>query len=123
MASRAEQAAARELVLELARRDLCVFATRVPVPGSPLTEIDDAARIPIIETQQAAHHRLILTEMQRCMGTRHGRLMVMAPPGSAKSTYASVVAPAAVKSERRVRWVMADRPSTGMVTVRECRGI
>jgi hypothetical protein len=27
------------------------------------------------------------------MATPHGRLMVMAPPGSAKSTYATVVAP------------------------------
>jgi hypothetical protein len=31
--------------------------------------------------------------MQHCMTTPHGRLMIMAPPGSAKSTYATVVAP------------------------------
>lgn len=89
----AGQAAAREVVLELARRDLGMFAARVPVPGSPATEADDSARIPLIETHQAAHHKLILREMQRCMDTPHGRLMIMAPPGSAKSTYASVVAP------------------------------
>jgi hypothetical protein len=87
------QALGRELVLELARRDLCAFAARVPVPGSPIEEAASDARIPLVETQQAAHHRLILSEMQRCMATRHGRLMIMAPPGSAKSTYASVVAP------------------------------
>ena len=75
------------------RRDLVHFASRVPVPGSPLTEGNDDAPIPLIETKQAAHHKLILSAMQRCMETSHGRLMILAPPGSAKSTYASVVAP------------------------------
>lgn len=88
-----EQAIAGELVMELARRDLAMFAARVPVPGSPMVEASDDAPIPLIESQQAEHHKLILAEMQRCMGTRHGRLMIMAPPGSAKSTYATVVAP------------------------------
>lgn len=88
-----EQAAAVLLERRAARRDLATFAARVPVPGSPLDEADEAARIPLIETQQATHHSLILREMQTCMETRHGRLMIMAPPGSAKSTYASVVAP------------------------------
>lgn len=83
----------RELSLELARRDLVEYARRVPVPGSPMSDADDGARIPLIESQQADHHRLILAEMQNCMQTRHGRLMIMAPPGSAKSTYATVVAP------------------------------
>lgn len=84
---------ARELSLELARRDLPEFARRVPVPGSPAIDASEDARIPLIETQQAEHHKLILREMQQCMETPHGRLMIMAPPGSAKSTYASVVAP------------------------------
>lgn len=88
-----EQAAATLLMRREARRDLVTFAARVPVPGSPIDEADDNARIPLIETQQAEHHKLVLREMQRCMTTRHGRLMVLAPPGSAKSTYASVVSP------------------------------
>jgi len=100
-----KQGLARELSLELARRDLSEFARRVPVPGSPISDAEDGARIPLIETQQAEHHKLILREMQRCMETPHGRLMIMAPPGSAKSTYASVVAPSwylGSKPERRV---------------------
>jgi predicted phage terminase large subunit-like protein len=88
-----EQAAGILLERRTARRDLAVFASRVPVPGSPMTEADDNAPIPLIESSQAAHHQLILAEMQRCMTTPHGRLMIMAPPGSAKSTYATVVAP------------------------------
>ena len=100
-----QQAAEVLLARRQARRDLEAFAARVPVPGSPLTEADEDARIPLIESGQAAHHRIILQEMQRCMSTPHGRLMVMAPPGSAKSTYATVVAPSwylGTQPERRV---------------------
>jgi predicted phage terminase large subunit-like protein len=100
-----EKDLARELTRELARRDLVEYARRVPVPGSPMQDADEGSRIPLIESEQAEHHRLILREMQRCMQTRHGRLMIMAPPGSAKSTYATVVAPSwylGTQSDRRV---------------------
>lgn len=100
-----EQAAGILLERRAARRDLATFAARVPVPGSPLAEADEAAPIPLIESHQAEHHRLILREMQRCMTTPHGRLMIMAPPGSAKSTYATVVGPSwylGTHPERRV---------------------
>ena len=90
---RPDQAASILLDRRKCRVDLELFASRVPVPGSPLIDADENARIPLIETQQAQHHKLILREMQRCMSTPHGRLMICAPPGSAKSTYASVVAP------------------------------
>lgn len=93
MSITAQQAAEVLLYRRQARKDLPMFAARVPVPGSPTLDADEGARIPLIESQQAEHHRLILREMQRCMETPHGRLMVMAPPGSAKSTYATVVAP------------------------------
>lgn len=85
-----EQAAAVLLDRGECRRDLVKFASRIPVPGSPVSE---GGKIPLIETQQAVHHKLILRAMQECMETPHGRLMILAPPGSAKSTYASVVAP------------------------------
>ncbi len=49
---------------------------------------------------------MILREMQRCMATPHGRLMIMAPPGSAKSTYASVVAPS---------WYLGTQPSRRII--------
>lgn len=88
-----EQAAGVLLERRKARRDLEAYAARVPVPGSPIDDAEEGAAIPLIESQQAVHHKLILREMQHCMQTPHGRLMIMAPPGSAKSTYASVVAP------------------------------
>jgi predicted phage terminase large subunit-like protein len=102
---RPDQAASILLDRRNCRRDLESFASRVPVPGSPLLDADEDARIPLIETEQAKHHKLILREMQRCMETPHGRLIICAPPGSAKSTYASVVAPTwylGTKSDRRI---------------------
>lgn len=100
-----EQAAGVLLERRRARRDIEAFAARVPVPGSPIDDAEEGAPIPLIESRQAEHHKLILREMQRCMDTPHGRLMIMAPPGSAKSTYATVVAPSwylGRQSNRRV---------------------
>jgi predicted phage terminase large subunit-like protein len=42
----------------------------------------------------ALHHRVLLEKVQRCMETRYGRLMIFMPPGSAKSTYTTVVSAA-----------------------------
>lgn len=88
-----QQAASVVMLRRRARDDLVTYASRVPVPGSPIEDADERAPIPLIESRQADHHRLMLREMQRCMTTPHGRLMIFAPPGSAKSTYATVVAP------------------------------
>lgn len=99
------QAAGLVLARRDARRDLVTFASRVPVPGSPLLDVGDDAPVPLIESEQAPHHKLILAAMQRCMQAHHGRLMIMSPPGSAKSTYATVVAPSwylGTSNDRRV---------------------
>jgi predicted phage terminase large subunit-like protein len=42
----------------------------------------------------AAHHDLLLGRLSELAAGRHDRLMVTMPPGSAKSTYASVIFPA-----------------------------
>src|SRR5271154_699919 len=42
----------------------------------------------------AAHHRLLLTELGRLADDETDRLLVAMPPGSAKSTYCSVLLPA-----------------------------
>ena len=42
----------------------------------------------------ARHHRLILSALQRISGGTSDRLMLLMPPGSAKSTYTSVLFPA-----------------------------
>jgi hypothetical protein len=46
-----------------------------------------------IESSVAHHHRVLLDAIQKCIETPYGRLMIFMPPGSAKTTYTSVVAP------------------------------
>lgn len=88
----------REAAYELLRRrkareDLVDYAKYIDVPGAPLTEDEDAEEFAPVETQIAAHHEIILRATQRCIERYSGRTMLFLPPGSAKSTYATVVAP------------------------------
>lgn len=92
--------AARELVKRRrARASLTGFAQAIDIPGVPLSEDEsdpNAWLFQPVETGLAAHHRLILEAIERTAARRHGRLMIAMPPGSSKSTYASVVAPVAL---------------------------
>jgi hypothetical protein len=58
-----------------------------------------ASLTPFIDSVQpgyafAAHHRLIIDELEALERAETERLMLFLPPGSAKSTYASVLFPA-----------------------------
>ena len=55
-----------------------------------------------IESRIALHHYRMMLEIQKCIETARGRLMIFAPPGSAKSTYASVVG---------VSWALGRKPN------------
>ena len=106
------------------------FSQAIEIPGIPLIEAPDAEdprtgrlidpieRAPAaytpIESRIAPHHRLIMEAIQRCIETPRGRLMIFAPPGSAKSTYASVVAPA---------WIMGLKPNTQIILASYGTGI
>ena len=63
------------------------------MPGRPVGEDEDGEFFAPVESTLAAHHILLLNALERISHTRYGRLMVFMPPGSAKSTYASVVFP------------------------------
>lgn len=94
------QAAAQELLRrQAARNDLIAFAKQVDIPGKPINGAED--QFGVIESPVAAHHELLLRTLQRISETPGGRAMVFMPPGSAKSTYTSVVFPA---------WLMGKRP-------------
>ena len=54
----------------------------------------------------AKHHRLILSELDRLWNTPGGRLAIFMPPGSAKSTYSSMLFPA---------WALAQRDGTNII--------
>lgn len=92
-----------------ARRDIKAYARMMEIPGVPQVETGGVWR-----TQLAAHHDLILTHAQAACERDNGRLMVMAPPGSAKSSYISVVLPTwlmgRTKGTRLVLTGYSDRP-------------
>lgn len=69
----------------IARTSLERFALAVDIPGAPVTEDPEETMFRPIESSVAAHHLLICREIQRCMETPSGRLMILAPPGSAKA--------------------------------------
>lgn len=89
-----QQAAIELLRRRKARNSICEFSLAIDVPGKPVSDDDDEWLFHPIETRIAAHHNLIMQKVQDCAEKDRGRLMLFLPPGSAKSTYASVVAPA-----------------------------
>lgn len=60
----------------------------------------------------AAHHRLLLADLQHVADTPGDRLMVFMPPGSAKSTYASVVFPSWLLARPRLNVIGASHTSS-----------
>jgi hypothetical protein len=116
-----EFAAAEMLRRQRARNSLVEYSQSIEIPGVPQVEVsdveDDHGKLvnrfedrPIvylpIESRVALHHLLLMQAIQRCIETPRGRLMVFMPPGSAKSTYASVVAPS---------WAMGRKPNTQII--------
>lgn len=111
------KAAAELTRRQRSRASLVDFSQAIDVPGVPIADVPDVeegrhiieTERPVyktIESRVALHHLLIMQAIQRCIETPRGRLMIFAPPGSAKSTYASVVAPA---------WAMGRRPNTQII--------
>jgi predicted phage terminase large subunit-like protein len=106
-----QQQAAQELLRRRrARKSLIDYAKYIEVPGAPLTEENendaDGAFRPV-ETVIAPHHEIILNATQRCIQRPSGRTMLFLPPGSAKSTYATVVAPT---------WALGTTPGFKVIT-------
>jgi predicted phage terminase large subunit-like protein len=100
--------AARELLRRARARDsLHSFALSVDIPLSPnrAMMLDEDLLGPAASLM-AGHHALIIDTVQRALTTRNGRAIIMAPPGSAKSSYTSVVAPP---------WMMARSPGYQMI--------
>lgn len=70
------------------------FTKYIDVPGKPVVGEDSNEWVyESIETGVAVHHLFILGIMQKVITGRLPRAMFFLPPGSAKSTYCSVVAP------------------------------
>lgn len=92
---------------ELARRNLSDFACMVDIPTVPLTEEDDEDQFSVMKLGSLAeHHALLLDRLQKLGTPQVPNLMVLMPPGSAKSTYVDVV---------YVPWFMACNPRKNVI--------
>jgi hypothetical protein len=77
---------------ELARRNLTDFACMVDIPTVPLTDADDEDCFSTLKLSSlASHHELLCGKLQGIESGSVSNLMVLMPPGSAKSTYVDVV--------------------------------
>ena len=76
-----------------ARNNLLDYTKAIDVPGKPATDDPDEWVFLPVETGLADHHLLMLSVVQRVILGQLPRAMLFLPPGSAKSTYGSVVSP------------------------------
>ncbi len=92
---------------ELARRHLADFACSVDIPTVPISDDEEESRFTALrQPKLAAHHKLLLDKLQGIEDGSVPNLMVLMPPGSAKSTYADVVF---------VPWFMARKPRRNVI--------
>lgn len=108
-----DEAAKRLIRRKRMRESLIGFAQNIDIPGAPPKDdesLEDFEQAMIsggnIQTGLASHHILLMQKLQETMDKPYGRLMVFMPPGGAKSTYCSVVAPA---------WEMGRKPGTRII--------
>lgn len=103
-----QQAASELLRRRKARASLVDYARYIEVPGAPVSDDEDTEAFAPVETVLARHHEIILEATQRCIERHSGRTMLFLPPGSAKSTYATVVSPT---------WAMGRTPGFKVIGV------
>lgn len=81
-------------LIDRASRSLRDYVRYVPIPGVPVNEGDpDCEEFYPDQVVPARHHELILATLDRVVLGEIRRVMIFMPPGSAKSTYGSVVFP------------------------------
>lgn len=107
MISLESQLAARELLRRRrGRASLVGYANAIEIPGKPADDDPDGWLFKPVELGLAAHHLLVMQVIERAVSARYGRFMIFMPPGSAKSTFASVVAPT---------YLMGRKPGTKII--------
>jgi hypothetical protein len=91
-----------------ARESLHDYCGLIEIPGAPVEDDDDQDVLTVkpIERPQAAHHILLNDKLEAVERGEIKRLMVFMPPGSAKSTYASVVFPSWFMGRKKRRNVI-----------------
>lgn len=102
-----ESAALEMIRRKRAQTSLHSFALNIDIPGAPFDAMKpDEDLLGPASDLMPLHHSMICTRIQKTMDTPFGRQMIFAPPGSAKSSYASVIAPT---------WEMGRRPKSRII--------
>jgi predicted phage terminase large subunit-like protein len=109
-----QEAAAELLRRRFGRNSLAEFAQAIDVPGKPVSEDPDEWLFGPVESIAARHHILLMDTLDKVLTREIPNLMVFMPPGSAKSTYASVVFPA---------YAMGKQPLTRVILASYASGI
>ena len=100
------------IALDFARRKRCrdslhSYALNIQIPTSPHDPmLPEETICGPAASLMALHHAAILSTVERTVTRPFGRALIMAPPGSAKSTYVSVVTPP---------WVMSRKPNQRII--------
>ena len=108
-----------------ARESLTEFVNQIDIPGVPVSDDEDCETFYPDRVEPAEHHALMIDVLERVARGEIKRVMFFLPPGSAKSTYASVVFPP---------WFMGNNPGKNIIAVsygadlarkfgRKCRAI
>lgn len=90
----------------IARSNLVDYAKQIKIPGAPLNDDEDCEEFYPDNITPAKHHLIILETLQRLAEGEIKNLIILAPPGSAKSTYASIVFPT---------WFMGANPNKNII--------
>lgn len=109
-----------------ARADLNAYCRYIEIPGAPLNEEDPECEQFYPDTvTPAVHHELINNTLMDVESGKLKRLMIFMPPGSAKSTYATVVFPTWFMGKKRGRNVISTSYGSELATRfgRKCRQI
>lgn len=129
-----EWAAQEVLRRQRARASLIEYSQSIIIPGVPALDTPDdpldeedpltgrlvnrfedrPTNYQPVEGRIAIHHAIMMRSIQRCIEKPRGRSIILAPPGSAKSTYASVVGSS---------WAMGRKANTQVILGSYATGI
>lgn len=82
------------------------FCKNIPIPGTPVNDLEDCDKFYAEILTPAQHQQILIDRLQDVADGKIKRLMVMMPPGSAKSSYASVAFPP---------WFMGKYPNKNII--------
>jgi hypothetical protein len=125
-----EWAAQEYLRRKRARASLLEYSQAIDIPGVPLLDVEDEedpttgklinrfedrpVSYEPVNARLAIHHTLMMQKIQTCIETPRGRQIILAPPGSAKSTYVSVVGSSWAMGRKKNTQVILGSYATGI---------